>query len=88
MRKWLKTSMLFALSLTMFAGCALPGIGTTNNQESASVETNNDYYTVHFDLCTNYKTNVIDDQEVEPGDVATKPAVAVLGDNPERLEVQ
>lgn len=88
MRKWLKTSMLFALSLTMFAGCALPGTGTTSNQESASVETNNDYYTVHFDLCTNYKTNVIDDQEVEPGDVATKPAVAVLGDNPERLEVQ
>jgi hypothetical protein len=48
MRKWLKTSMLFALSLTMFAGCALPGTGTTSNQESASVETNNDYYTVQY----------------------------------------
>lgn len=86
MRKWLKTSMLFVLSLVMFAGCALPG-GTTSTPSSSTAE-NNDYYTVHFDLCTSYKTNVIDDQEVEPGDVATKPAVAILGDNPERWEVQ
>ena len=89
MRKFIKTSLLFGLSLVMFAGCALPGFGGTtseSNQES-SVE-NKDSYTVHFELCTNYKTNVIDDQEVEPGDIATKPAVAIIGANDERLEVQ
>ena len=89
MRKWIKTSALLALTLTMFAGCALPGTGTTSTPESnSSVEEKNDYYTVHFDLCTTYKTNVIDDQEVEPGDVATKPAVAIIGENPDRMEVQ
>ena len=90
MRKWLKTSVLFVLSLTMFAGCALPNTGATNSEsnQSSSVVENDDYYTVHFELCTDHQTNVIDDQEVEPGDIATKPAVAIIGDNDERLEVQ
>ena len=87
MKKWLKTPLLFVLSLTMFAGCALPGTGNNGNSSTQESTAKNDCYTVHFDLCTTYKTNVIDDQEVEPGDVATKPAVAIIGDNPERWEV-
>ena len=88
MRKFIKTSFLFALSLVMFAGCAIPGMGGTTSGNSQESIVENDNYTVHFELCTNYKTNVIDDQEVEPGDIATKPAVAIIGDNPERWEVQ
>ena len=104
MRKWLKSSVLFVLSLVMFAGCALPGTSTSESSSTSSINSSNndsssgsnqeapvekgDYYTVHFDLCTTYKTNVIDDQQIEPGDIATKPAVAIIGDNPERWEVQ
>ena len=89
MRKWFKSSLVLALSLVMFSGCAFPmGGGTTNNSTQESSTKNENVHTVHFDLCTTYKTNVIDDQEVETGDVASKPAVAILGDNPERWEVQ
>lgn len=87
MKKWLKTSFILALSAVMFAGCAIPGMGTGSDSTQQS-EAKNGTYTVHFELCTTEKTNVIDDQEVEAGDVVAKPAVAIIGDNTERLDVQ
>lgn len=89
MRKWLKSSIIGILSLVTFAGCALPGGQTSGNSNSVTSEQENDgYFNVHFELCTDKKTNVIDDQEVEAGDLAIEPSVGIIGSNPDRLEIE
>lgn len=89
MRRWLKSSIIGVLSLVTFAGCALPGgQPSTGNSAINSAQENEGYYNVHFELCTDKKTNMIDDQEVEEGDVVIKPSVGIIGDNSERLEIE
>ena len=89
MRKWLKSSLIGVLSLVMFSGCALPmgGGQTSNGGSTDSIQETNDYHTVKFELCTDLQTNLIEDQEVEDGDVVVKPSVGVIGDNPDRMEI-
>lgn len=89
MKKWLKSSLISVLSLVMFSGCSLPiGGGQTSEGGSVdSIQKTDGYHTVKFELCTDLKTNAIDDQEVEEGDVVVKPSVGVIEDNPDRMEI-
>ena len=89
MRKWFISSLIALAGLAIFAGCSIPGIGGSkgDGSSSESVQQNEGFYTVKFELCTELQTNAVSEQEVEAGDVAVKPSVGVIGDNPDRMEV-
>ena len=88
MRKSFKALMVGLLSLVTFAGCALPGTGNSvSSSVSESTQEQDGTYTVKFELCTDLKTNAVVDQQVEEGDVVVKPAVGVIGDNVDRMEI-
>lgn len=88
MRKWLKASLIGLLSLVMLTGCVLPGgAGNSGSNSSVDSQVEDGYYTVKFELCTTLKTNKVTSQEVEEGDVVVKPSVGVIGDNPDRMEI-
>ena len=59
----------------------------SNESDSSDDVAEEGYYVVKFDLCTTLKTNKVSSQEVEEGDVVVKPSVGVIGDNPDRMEI-
>ena len=87
MKKWLKSILTSALALVMFSGCSILPFGSSE-QSSSSVEQEDDMCTVSFELCTDLKTNYIEAQEVEKGDIVTKPSVSIVGENTDRMEVE
>lgn len=87
-RKWLNGAITCAMAAVMFCSCSIFDNGNDSSSSSEQSSETEAFYTVKFDLLTDLKTNNIMDQEVRRGDVVTKPVVAVLGENPNNLEVE